>query len=175
MSRSLRGATGAATRPRRLAARRLAENAWAAVGFSRLPRDPEVDVAQVALRSDELGSCDLRRSWLVACMKFGAGGVAAGAAVVDGRVPVGETDEKDGVERLGGLGVAEPDRFSSLFAAGTHPRSELLRVSRSSTITVSMKRCFPARRSCPPDFGAVIAAAAISFATWRTVSARRLS
>ena len=56
--------------------------------------------------------------------EFGAGGVAEGAAVVDGRVPVGETDEKDGVERLGGLGVAEPDRFSPLFAAGTHPRSE---------------------------------------------------
>jgi len=35
-----------------------------------------------------------------------------------------------------------------------------------------MKFGLPARNNCPPDFGAVIAAAAISWATWRTVPAR---
>ena len=49
------------------------------------------------------------------------------------------------------------------------------RVSAGSTITVSMKLCLPARNSWPPDFGAVIADAAMSFATWTTVSARRSS
>src|SRR5712691_12865794 len=32
-----------------------------------------------------------------------------------------------------------------------------------------MKFGWPARKSCPPDLGAVIAAAAMSWATWRTV------
>jgi hypothetical protein len=48
-------------------------------------------------------------------------------------------------------------------------------VSTSSTITVSMRFGLPARNSWPPDFGAVMAAAAITLATWRTVSARSSS
>jgi len=49
------------------------------------------------------------------------------------------------------------------------------RVAGSSAMTVSMKFDLPAKNSWPPDLGAVIAAAAISWATWRTVAARRSS
>jgi len=42
-------------------------------------------------------------------------------------------------------------------------------------MTVSMKFGLPARNSCPPDLGAVIAAPAISWATCRTVAARSSS
>jgi hypothetical protein len=104
-----------------------------------------------------------------------ASGAAKSAAVVDGRVPVGETDKEDGVDGLGGLCVAEPDRFPAFLAAGAHPRGEAAQGFAVVHDHGLMKRCLPARRSCPPDFGAVIAAAGISFATCRTVSARRLS
>jgi hypothetical protein len=40
---------------------------------------------------------------------------------------------------------------------------------------VSMKLCLPCRNICPPDLGAVIAAAAIIFATCTTVSPRMAS
>jgi hypothetical protein len=42
-------------------------------------------------------------------------------------------------------------------------------------MTVSMKFGLPARNSWPPDLGAVMAAAAISWATCRTVAARMSS
>jgi hypothetical protein len=42
-------------------------------------------------------------------------------------------------------------------------------------MTVSMKFGLPARNSCPQYLGAVIAAAAMSWATWRTVPARSWS
>jgi hypothetical protein len=90
-------------------------------------------------------------------------------------VPVGEADEQHGVDRVGDVGVADqiPSR-RSLPRARSQPAS-LCSVSVSSMMTVSMNRCLPARNSWPPDFDAVMAAAAMSLATWRTVSARRSS
>jgi hypothetical protein len=49
------------------------------------------------------------------------------------------------------------------------------RVAGSSAITVSIKFGLPARNNWPPDLAAVIAPAAMSWATWRIVAARRSS
>ena len=87
----------------------------------RSDRDPEIDVPQVALRADELELVGVVAQRLRGLQELRAGGVAAGAAVVDGRVPVREADEEDGVDRLGRFGVAEPDRLPPLLATRTHP------------------------------------------------------
>ena len=89
-------------------------------------RDAEVDVAQVADRAGELEFGGLAAQGLGVVEEFGAGGVAAGAAVVVGRVPARQqADEQDRVDRLGGVGVAEPDPLAAFLAAGPHPRGEL--------------------------------------------------
>jgi hypothetical protein len=79
---------------------------------------------QVALWTDELelfrGASELAGG----VHELGAGGVAAGAAVVDGRVPVSEPDEQDCVDRFGGFGVSEPDRLAAFLATGAHPLGE---------------------------------------------------
>ena len=150
---------------------------WSGGGLGRgADGDAQVDVAQVAHRAGEFQVGGLAAQGLGVVEEFGAGGVAAGAAVVVGRVPAGqEADEQDRVDGFGGVGVAEPDPLAAFLAAGPHPGGELRRVAGSSAITVSMKFGLPARNSWPPDLGAVIAAAAISWATWRTVAARRSS
>jgi hypothetical protein len=56
--------------------------------------------------------------------ELGAGGVAAGAAVVVGWVPVGEADEQNGVDGVGDIRFAEPDGLAAFFAAGAHPCGE---------------------------------------------------
>ena len=58
--------------------------------------------------------------------ELGAGGVAAGAAVVVGRVPVGQPDEQHGVDGFGHVGVAEPDRLAAFLAPGPQPAGQLL-------------------------------------------------
>ena len=86
--------------------------------------------------------------------ELGAGGVAAGAAVVVGRVPVGEPDEQDGVDGFGDVGVAEPDRLAAFLATGPHPAGERVGACRaSSTITVSMNRCLPWQEQLPAGLG----------------------
>ena len=70
-------------------------------------------------------SAESSRSGLGGVEELGAGGVAAGAAVVVGWVPVGEADEQDGVDGFGDVGVAEPDRLAAFLAAGAHPLGEL--------------------------------------------------
>ena len=57
--------------------------------------------------------------------EFGTGRVAASAAVVVGRVPVGEADEQRRVDGVGHVGVTEPDGLATFFAPGAHPVGEL--------------------------------------------------
>src|SRR5215211_3217192 len=87
----------------------------------RADGDTEVDVAQVAL-----GPCELEFGRVVSQLlrgveEFGAGRVAAGAAVVVGWVPVCESDEQRGVDRFGDVRVAEPDDLTAFLATGAHP------------------------------------------------------
>ena len=53
--------------------------------------------------------------------ELGAGGIATGAAVVVGRVPVGEAHEEHGVNGVGDIRVSKPDRLAPFLAAGAHP------------------------------------------------------
>jgi len=143
-------------------------------GFGRGPDgDAEVDVAQVADRAGEFQLGRLAAPGVGVVEEFGADGIPAGAAVVVGRVPVREqADEQDRVDRFGGVGVAEPDPLRRSLPRARIQAASWRRVATSSVMTVSMKFGFPARNSWPPDLGAVIAAAAMSWATWRMVAAR---
>jgi hypothetical protein len=134
--------------------------------------DAEVDVAQVAGRSDELELVAVLAELVGGVEELGAGGVAAGAGVVVGRVPTSQPDEQHGVDSFGDVGVAEPDRSRRSAPRARIHSARSWRVSWSSTMTVSVNSGLPCRNSWPPDLGAVIAAAAMSLATWRTVSAR---
>ena len=120
-------------------------------------------------------SAESSRSGLGGVEELGAGGVAAGAAVVVGWVPVGEADEQHGVDGFGDVGVAEPDRLAAFLAAGAHPVGELVQGVVVVDDDGLDEEVLARRNSWPPDLGAVIAAAAMSLATWRTVSARRSS
>ena len=139
--------------------------------------DAEVDVAQVAGGTGELGSSLWSRRRFGFVEELRAGGVSTGATVVVGWVPVGEADEQDGVDRFGDVGVAEPGRLAAFLATGAHPAGEAGR----ERVGVVDDDGLDERGACrpgtawPPDLGAVMAAAAISLATWRTVSARRSS
>src|SRR5262249_21632841 len=88
-------------------------------------RDAEVDVAEVASRSGELEFGRVVTKRLGFVEELGACRVATGAAVVVGRVPVGESDEEDRVDGFGDVGVAEPDLLSAFFATCSHPGCEL--------------------------------------------------
>ena len=88
--------------------------------------DAEVDVAQVAGGAGELELGGVVAERLGGVEELGAGGVAAGAAVVVGRVPVGDADEEDGVDGFGDVGVAEPDRLAAFLATGAHPLGEVV-------------------------------------------------
>ena len=92
---------------------------------SRAHGDAEVDVAQVAGRADELEVGRVVAQRFGGVEELGAGGVAAGAAVVVRRIPVDHPDEENGVDGFGDVGVAEPDRFAPFFAAGAHPLGQL--------------------------------------------------
>lgn len=103
--------------------------------------------------------------------ELGAGRIPAGAAVVVGRIPVGKADEQHCIDGIGDVGVG-----NQMVSRRSLPRARIhadmrSRVGRSSTMTVSMKRCLPCMKSMPPDLGAVMAAA-MSLATLGTVSAR---
>ena len=87
----------------------------------RAHRDAEVDVAQVAGRADELEVGRVVTQRFGGVQELGTGGVTAGAAGVVGWIPVDHPDEEHGVDGLGDVGVAEPDRLAPFLAAGAHP------------------------------------------------------
>ena len=71
-------------------------------------------------------SPDSLRSAAGGVEELGACRVAAGAAVVVRWIPVGlESDEQDRVDRLGDVGVAEPDPLATFGATATEPRRDL--------------------------------------------------
>jgi hypothetical protein len=78
---------------------------------------------QVGPANSRLAESSLRA--LVFVEEFGAGGVAAGPAVVVGWIPVGDPDEQDGVDRLGHLGVTEPDVLPPFLAPRSQPGGQL--------------------------------------------------
>ena len=99
-------------------------------------------------------SCGVVPKGLGGVEELGAGGVAAGAAVVVGWVPVGQPDEQHRVDGFGDVGVAEPDRLPALLAAGPQPAGQLRGASSaSSTMTVSMKRCLPCEEQLAAGLG----------------------
>jgi hypothetical protein len=144
----------------------------------RAHRDAEVDVdvAQVAHGAGELELMGVLPQLLGAMEKLGAGGIAAGTAVVVRRVPVGGQADEEDASTASATSASRNQIFSrrSVPRARIHSASWLL-VSAWSRITVSINVGLPARNSWPPDLGAVMAAAAMSLATWRTVSARSSS
>ena len=73
-----------------------------------------------------------------------------------------QADEQDGVNGVGGVGLAEPDPLGAFLAAGPHPAGELASGGGVVDDHGFRKSGLPATNSCPPDLGAVIAAAAIS-------------
>lgn len=105
--------------------------------------------------------------------ELGAGGVSAGAAVVVRWVPVGEADEECCVDGFGGFGVAEPDGFAAFLAAGAHPLRETVEGVAVVDDDGFDEQVLALQEEL--DLGAVMAAAAMSLATWRTVSARSVS
>ena len=145
-------------------------------GFGRgADRDAKVDVAQVAHRAGEFQFAGLVAEGFRVMQELGAGGVPACAAVVvRGYQLLKPMKSTASITSAASASRNQIDSRRSLPRARIHAaRAES--VSLSSTMTVSTNRCLPARKSWPPDFGAVIAAAAINFATCRTVSPRRLS
>jgi hypothetical protein len=141
----------------------------------RADGDTKVDVTQVAGRSGELELARIVPQRLRGVQELSAGRIPAGAAVVVRWVPVGQPDEQHGIDGFGDVGVSKPDRLSAFLT----PRPQPARKVRKRDVVVDDdgfdERCLPWRNSCPPDLGAVMAVAAMSLATWRTVSARRSS
>jgi hypothetical protein len=87
----------------------------------RADRDAKVDRAQRAGGAGEFQLVGFDALHLGGVQKFRAGGVAAGTAVVVGRIGVAQPDEQHPVEGLGGVGIAEPDRLPPLRAPCAHP------------------------------------------------------
>jgi hypothetical protein len=87
--------------------------------------DADVDVTQVARRPHELELFGLPAELVGGVEELSAGRVPAGPAVVVRRVPVSDADEQHGVDRLGDVGVAEPDRLPTFLTASAHPAGQL--------------------------------------------------
>src|SRR5215831_18241117 len=95
---------------------------WIAAVLAAEPTAMPGSMSQVADRSGEFEVGGLAAQGFGVVEEFGAGGVAAGAAVVVGRLPAWQqADEQDRVDGFGGLSVAEPDPLAAFLAAGPHP------------------------------------------------------
>jgi hypothetical protein len=127
--------------------------------------DAQVDVPQVAGRAGELELLGVSTELGRGVQELGTGGEAAGSAVVVGRIPVARP-----TKRTASMASATSASRNQICSRRSFPRARIHaakrpRVSGSSTMTVSVKLGFPAKKSWPPDLGAVMAAAAISLAT----------
>jgi hypothetical protein len=142
----------------------------------RADRDAEVDGAQRTGGAGEFQLVGFGALGVGGVQEFRARGLAAGAAVVVGRVGVGQPDEQHAVER--GRGVGRRRR-------GTRSRRAVSCRGRASTPPVPRGR--PGRRrarfretwarrrraAVRRIWGAVMAAAAISCPSWRISGPRR--
>jgi hypothetical protein len=88
---------------------------------SRTDRDPQIDVAQIALRPLEFEDLAVGAALSRRFSELGAGRKTACAAIVDRRVPILEPDKQHAIETFSERGVAQPDRLPPLAPAPPHP------------------------------------------------------
>lgn len=91
----------------------------------RTDRDPQVDVAQIALRAFELENLAVGAALPSGFGELGAGRKTACAAIVDRRVLILQPDEQRAVEAFSERGVAQPDLLPPLAPAPPHPADKV--------------------------------------------------